>query len=95
MKRRTPHLALPSLNKCNVVRATAAAIARGKRNLEPVLPSQRRSTQNGGRSFQLALLIERSIFTYGESRSAPRKLAELLTALVCYSSQSSNSARCS
>ena len=32
-KRRNPHLAFPSLNKCNVVRATAAAIARGKRNL--------------------------------------------------------------
>jgi hypothetical protein len=79
MKRRTPHLALPSLNKCNVIRAIAAAIARGKRNLEPVLPSQRRSTENGGRSFQPVLLIERSIFTYGVSRSTPRKLAELFS----------------
>jgi hypothetical protein len=77
MKRRTPHLALPSLNKCNVFRATAAAIARGKRNLEPVLPSHRPSTKNGGRSFQPALLIERSIFTYGESRFTPREPAEL------------------
>jgi len=36
-KRPKRHLAVSSLNKCNAVRATAAAIARGKRNLDPVL----------------------------------------------------------
>src|SRR5262249_53792867 len=84
-KRTKPHLAFSSLNRCNVLPATAAAIARGKRDLEPVLPSHHPSTENGGRGFQPALLIERSIFTYGESQSTPRKLAELLTRLVCYS----------
>ena len=38
-KRPKLHLAVSSLNKCNAVRATAAAVARGKRNLDPVLAS--------------------------------------------------------
>ena len=37
-KRPKPHLAFSSLNKCDVLRATAAAIARGKRKLDSVLP---------------------------------------------------------
>jgi len=64
-----PHLAFSFLNKCDVLRATAAATARGKRDLDPVLPSHRPSTKNGGRSFQTAFLIERLIFTYGEVKS--------------------------
>ena len=60
-KRRNPHLVLPS---CNVVRATAAAIARGKRNLEGVLPSQR-STEIPGRSSQPAVLTVSPNFYLG------------------------------
>ena len=63
-KRRNPHLAFPSLNKCNVVRATAAAIARGKRNLEGVLPSQR-STEIPGRSSGAAMLTVSPSFYLG------------------------------
>jgi hypothetical protein len=63
-KRRNPHLAFPSLNKCNVVRATAAAIARGKRNVESVLPSQR-STEIRGRSSQQAVLTVSPNFHLG------------------------------
>ena len=67
------HLAVSSLNKCNAVRAMAAAIARGKRNLDfPVLASHRLSTKTGGRSFQPAFLIYRLIFTYDESQVMPR-----------------------
>ena len=67
-KRRNPHLAFPSLNKCNVVRATAAAIARGKRNLEGVLPSQR-STEIPGRSSQTAVLTVSPSFHLGRCES--------------------------
>ena len=67
-KRRNPHLAFPSLNKCNVVRATAAAIARGKRNLEGVLPSQR-STEIPGRSSGAAVLTVSPSFYLGRCES--------------------------
>ena len=63
-KRRNPHLAFPSLNRCNVIEATAAAIARGKRNLESVLPSQR-STEIPGRSSQPAMLTVSPSFYLG------------------------------
>lgn len=67
-KRRNPHLAFPSLNKCNVVRATAAAIAREKRNLESVLPSQH-STEIPGRSSQTAVLTVSPCFHLGRRES--------------------------
>ena len=67
-KRRNPHLAFPSLNKCNVVRATAAAIAREKRNLEGVLPSQR-STEIPGRSSGAAVLTVSPSFYLGRCES--------------------------
>src|SRR6266576_5436512 len=67
-KRRNPHLAFPSLNKCNVVRATAAAIARGKRNLEGVLPSQH-STEIPGRSSGAVVLSVSPSFYLGRCKS--------------------------
>jgi len=60
-KRTKPHLAFSSLNRCNVLPATAAAIARGKRDLEPVLPSRKPSTEIAGQESQIfsaAVLIE-------------------------------------
>ena len=63
-KRKNPHLAFPSPNKCNVVRSTAAAIAREKRNLESVLPSQR-STEIPVRSSGAAFLSMSPSFHLG------------------------------
>jgi len=77
-KRRNPHLAFPSLNKCNVVRATAAAIARGKRNLEGVLPSQR-STEIPGRSSQAAVLTVSPSFYLGRCESPLGNTESFLT----------------
>ena len=78
-KRRNPHLAFPSLNKCNVIEATAAAIARGKRNLESVLPSQR-STEIPGRSSQPAMLTVSPSFHLGRCES-PLGIARMLPIL--------------
>ena len=77
-KRRNPHLAFPSLNKCNVVRATAAAIARGKRNLEGVLPSQR-STEIPGRSSGAAVLTVSPSFYLGRCESPLGNTESFLT----------------
>ena len=63
-----PAFNFPSLNKCNVVRATAAAVARGKRNCEWVLPSQR-STEIPGRSSGAAVLTVSPSFYLGRCES--------------------------
>jgi hypothetical protein len=55
-ERTNPHLAFPSLGRRNVVRATAAAIARGKRNSDPVLSSQHCSTETPKPSSKGAVL---------------------------------------
>lgn len=64
-----PAFNFPSLNKCNVVRATAAAVARGKRNCEWVLPSQSK-TEIPGRSSRAAVLTVSPSFYLGRYESS-------------------------